>query len=208
VHDRAAGGEQQGDLVRLALDPRLLDPHDRGAEPADRLVRPAELRERVVDDRLRDRHLVGTVLAQRQLDHAGLEHGPLDRQLLDRRPAAVAQAGPAEHGEQRHGTRDQQQRDEPEQPRRRRRDALAERGHETSKNPCQPSSVNSDWCAWNMNLPAVGKRHSAVPRWPWHSITVSVNSAAVGDVPVGYQSNRFPCRWNELIRSYSSTLTT
>jgi hypothetical protein len=60
----------------------------------------------------------------------------------------------------------------------------------------------------DMNRPAVGKRHSAIPRCPWQSITVSVSSEARRDVPVGYQSNRFPCRWNELIRSYSSTLTT
>ena len=55
----------------------------------------------------------------------------------------------------------------------------------TSKNPCQPSSVNSDWCAWNMNLPGWAKRHSRMPRWPWHSITVSVNSDGVFEVPVG-----------------------
>ena len=55
----------------------------------------------------------------------------------------------------------------------------------TSKKPCQPSSVNSDWWAWNMKRPAVGKRHSRIPRWPWHSITVSVSSDGFSDVPVG-----------------------
>ena len=55
----------------------------------------------------------------------------------------------------------------------------------TSKKPCQPSSVNSDWCAWNMNPPGWENFHSRMPRWPWHSITVSVNSDGVFDVPVG-----------------------
>ena len=55
----------------------------------------------------------------------------------------------------------------------------------TSKKPIQPSSVNSDWCAWNMYLPVCGKRISRIPRWPWHIITVSVNSTGSLDVPVG-----------------------
>src|SRR3712207_9006889 len=41
---------------------------------------------------------------------------------------------------------------------------------------CQPSSVNSDWCAWNMYLPVYGKRHSRIPRCPWQSMIVSVSS--------------------------------
>ncbi len=56
---------------------------------------------------------------------------------------------------------------------------------ETSKKPIQPSSVNSDWWAWNMYLPAFGKRISRIPRWPWQSITVSVNSLGSRDEPVG-----------------------
>ena len=56
---------------------------------------------------------------------------------------------------------------------------------ETSKKPIQPSSVNSDWWAWNMYLPAFGKRISRIPRWPWQSITVSVNSLGSFDDPVG-----------------------
>ena len=54
---------------------------------------------------------------------------------------------------------------------------------ETSKKPIQPSSVNSDWCAWNMYLPAYGKRISRIPRWPWHSMTVSVYSLGVARRP-------------------------
>ena len=45
--------------------------------------------------------------------------------------------------------------------------------------------MNSDWWAWNMYLPAFGKRSSMIPRWPWQSITVSVSSLGVFDVPVG-----------------------
>ena len=55
----------------------------------------------------------------------------------------------------------------------------------TSKKPCQPSSVNSDWWAWNMNRPVRGKRSSRTPRWPWHCMTVSVSSTGCSDVPVG-----------------------
>ena len=55
----------------------------------------------------------------------------------------------------------------------------------TSKKPCQPSSVNSDWWAWNMNFPGFGKRHSRIPRCPWQNITVSVYSDGSREVPVG-----------------------
>ena len=87
--------------------------------------------------------------------------------------------------------RDQRQRHDPEQPRGAAGGPAlpgggAARLHQvTSKNPCQPSSVNSDWWAWNMKRPAVGKRHSRIPRWPWHSITVSVSSDGFSAVPVG-----------------------
>ena len=90
-----------------------------------------------------------------------------------------------ERGEQRDPARDQQERHEPEHPRRYAHPARRSFHQDTSKMPCQPSSVNSDWCAWNMYLPGYGKRHSAIPRWPWHIITVSVSSAGVFDVPVG-----------------------
>ena len=54
----------------------------------------------------------------------------------------------------------------------------------TSKKPIQPSSVNSDWCAWNMYVPASANSISTIPRWPWHCITVSVYSNWSVD-PVG-----------------------
>ena len=116
---------------------------------------------------------------------ARLEHRPLDRQLLGRRPAPLADPGRVQRGEERDPAGDQQQRDEPEEPG---GNADGPRGgahHATSKMPCQPSSVNSDWWAWNMYWPGCGKRHSAIPRWPWQSITVSVSSDGVFDVPVG-----------------------
>ena len=105
--------------------------------------------------------------------------------------AVLAEAGRAEHREQRDRQRDQRQRHQPQQPDGTPRDPArpaggAARLHQpTSKKPCQPSSVNSDWWAWNMKRPAVGKRHSRIPRWPWHSITVSVSSEGVSAVPVG-----------------------
>ena len=45
-----------------------------------------------------------------------------------------------------------------------------------SKKPIQPSSVNSDWWAWNMNLPGLWNSISMMQRSPWHNITVSVYS--------------------------------
>ena len=55
----------------------------------------------------------------------------------------------------------------------------------TSKKPIQPRSVNSDWCAWNMNRPVFVKSISSTPRCPWHCITVSVYSQ-LSPVPVGW----------------------
>ena len=55
----------------------------------------------------------------------------------------------------------------------------------TSKKPIQPSCANSDWCAWNMNLPSYGNRSSRMPRCPWHCMIVSVYSTGSSDVPVG-----------------------
>ena len=63
--------------------------------------------------------------------------------------------------------------------------------------------MNSDWWAWNMNFPVLGKRHSRIPRWPWHCMTVSVSSAGTRAVPVGKYAKKLPCRWKELIGSYS-----
>lgn len=44
----------------------------------------------------------------------------------------------------------------------------------TSKNPTQPSCVNSVWWAWNMNMPGCEKENSRMPRSPWHCMTVSL----------------------------------
>ena len=148
----------------------------------------------VVDEDLGHGDRVGAVVADGQLDRAGHELRALDGELLGRRAAALAEAGAAERGERAHGGDDQQQRDEPEHPGRdaaRRgarpsRDVAGFHGYsETSKKPSQPSSVNSDWWAWNMYLPGFGKRISRIPRWPWQSMTVSVSSLGDFDVPVG-----------------------
>ncbi len=55
----------------------------------------------------------------------------------------------------------------------------------TSKKPIQPSSANSDWCAWNMCSPVPANWISSTPRWPWHCMTVSVYSQC-SPVPVGW----------------------
>ena len=117
-------------------------------------------------------------------------------ELLGRRTGALGETRAVEQREGPDRRDDEHERDQPEQPgREARRPASRElvlgggvglaAHHETSKKPCQPSSVNSDWCAWNMNFPGCGKRHSRIPRWPWQSITVSVNSDGVLLVPVG-----------------------
>ena len=92
-----------------------------------------------------------------------------------------------EGGERPDRHRDQEQRDQPQRPGRKTSAAKRPRLHQsrTSKKPCHPSSVNSDWCAWNMNRPACGNFSSRIPRCPWHSITVSVSSLGAFEVPVG-----------------------
>ena len=106
-------------------------------------------------------------------------------------PRRSARPGPSSTTKAPIATAISSQRDEAQQPRRHAAGAQLGRGggvglHQlTSKKPCHPSSVNSDWWAWNMNLPGCANRHSRIPRWPWHSITVSVNSDGVFDVPVG-----------------------
>ena len=156
------GRGEQRDLVGLALDPRLLDAHasrcrgGRSASSAPVNCAKASLTMTWAIDTAS-----GPSLRTVSSITPGLQHRALDDELLDRRAAAVAEAGAAERGERPDRRGDQQQRHEPEQPggeppgpapacrRRAPPSAL------TSKKPCQPSSVNSDWCAWNMNLPAV-----------------------------------------------------
>ena len=113
----------------------------------------------------------------------GLQHGALDGQLLDRRAVAVAEPGTVEQRERADRGGDQRERDQPQQPGGQPAAAglLAGGGarlHQpTSNRPIQPSCANSDWCAWNMNWPLCGNRSSRMPRWPWHCMIVSVNSA-------------------------------
>ena len=141
VRDRPARRGEQHRLVRLALHPRLLQAQRRGAQAADRLLPAAELHERVVDLRLRDRHRVGAVVADVQLDDARAQHGLLDRELLGGRSAPLPESRSVEQRERGDAGDDECEGREPEQP---------PRHQVTSKKPCQPSSVNSDWWAWNM----------------------------------------------------------
>ncbi len=119
-----------------------------------------------------------------------MQFGPLDRDVLDRDAVALADPGSVEDGEGRDRDREEQDRDQAEQPGR--PGTVPAVGacrlrldQETSKNPAQPSSVNSVTWAWNMNRPGFGKRISSIPRWPWPWITVSVSSEDSSDVPVG-----------------------
>ena len=210
VAEGAAGGEARrldrgGDLLdgldpgragdadrdRIVLDPAVGD-HDRArAQPAERL-RAVELErdDRVVDRHGRDREVVLLRVRDADLDLAGLELHPADVELvrLGRVRADQADEGRARGDEGAHRQRqehDRQQRPEApaglDPPRRR------PRFHQstTLKKPIQPRSVNSDWCAWNMNRPVFEKSISSTPRCPWHCITVSVYSQ-LSPVPVGW----------------------
>ena len=116
--DRAAGGGEQGDLVGLALDPRVGDAEGGRPEPADALaVARGERDEGVVDDDLGDVHRVRAVVSHGELDLAGAQDGALDRQLLDGRPGAIAEPGSAQERQQRRGAGDQGKGDQAQRPR-------------------------------------------------------------------------------------------
>ena len=184
--DGAAGRREQDDLVGLALDPRIVDRHERAVEPAELVVVLLEGGEAVVDDRLHDLHRVRPVVAQLAA-RSRPGAAPCARPRPPRPGRRCARA-PGRRARRR--TRSappsrtsgssaaSQPRPAP---------AACGRGlhHVTSKKPIQPSSANSDTCAWNMYLPSYGKRSSRIPRWPWPWITVSVSSVGSSDVPVG-----------------------
>ena len=111
---------------------------------------------------------------------------PADVELVERRRVVADQAG-----ERAAARREERDRRDKEEDRRERPEAPAgapalappfprglARAHQslTSKKPIQPSSANSDWCAWNMNVPVLWKSISMIPRSPWHCMTVSVYS--------------------------------
>ena len=184
--DRGPRVGEQHDLVALPLDPGVLHVDLGAAEAADLAVRLVERREAVVDDHLPHLHGVRALVAHVQLDFARLQNGALDGQLL------LRHADPVE-------PRRVQQNEQPDRHRehRERRHTASHAGrrvlcavaglHHSStwKKPIQPSSANSLTCAWNMNLPAYGKRSSRMPRSPWPWTTVSVKSRGSRRVPVG-----------------------
>ena len=126
-----------------------------------------------------DRQVLPLRVRNADPDLPRLELDPPDVEPVGRRGRLsdeVEQCRPA-RGENRHRADEQQQRQERPQPPAA-RELLCRRVRQstTSKNPIQPSSVNSDWCAWNMNRPVFAKSISMIPRWPWQSMTVSVYS--------------------------------
>ncbi len=114
-------------------------------------------------------------------DLAGLELDPADVELVRLRRVRADQAD--ERGAGRDvaadDEREQHDRDErPEPPAQLPASLRCPRLHQsaTLKKPIQPSSANSDWCAWNMKRPVFANSSSITPRWPWHCMTVSVYS--------------------------------
>ena len=145
--------------------------------------------DRVVDRDRGDREVVLLRVRDADLDLARLELDPADVEQVGLRRVRADQADERRAGrdEGPDDGREQHHRDErPEAPARLdppRRPSLHQ--STTSKKPIQPRSVNSDWCAWNMNRPVFVKSISSTPRCPWHCITVSVYSQ-LSPVPVGW----------------------
>ncbi len=162
----------------------MLDP-----EPAERRG-PVEREghDRVVHGDGCDGQVVRLGVPHRDPDLAGRQLDPADLELVRRRGVRPDQVddlvAAGDHERDRH----REQQDGYERPEAPGNPACGRaRLHQSStlKYPIQPSSVNSDWCAWNMKVPVFEKRISITPRWPWHCITVSVYSQ-FSPVPVGW----------------------
>jgi hypothetical protein len=171
---------RHADGVGVVLDPLERDDDRARAQPAERCGPVDGVRhDRVVHHDGRDGQLLPLRVRNANPDRAGLELDPSNVEPIGRRRRAadeVEQRRPARR-EDRHRADEQQERQQrPQAPAA--GELVRRRVHQstTSKNPIQPSSVNSDWWAWNMNRPAWAKSISMIPRWPWQSITVSVYS--------------------------------
>ena len=172
------------------LDPVVLDDDLARAEPPE-CLRPVDLerQDRVIHRDCSDRQVVALRIGDPDPDLAGVELDAADVELVDRRRVLAEQTGdgrPARR-EERHDAGQQDQRHErPEPPAAPRANSCGGLGHQsvTLKKPIQPSSANSDWCAWNMNRPLLAKSISMIPRWPCDWTTVSVYSKW-SPVPVG-----------------------
>ncbi len=113
--DGPTGGREQRHLIRLALDPRVLDLHPALVQPAELGIVLGEGGEAVVHDRLPDLDGVRAVVAQVQLDLARAQHGAVHDHLLHRRPVAV-EPGRVERHEQGNGEPEYGQRQQAAEP--------------------------------------------------------------------------------------------
>ena len=181
------------DRDRIVLDPLERDDDRARAQTAER--RRAVDRvgdDRVVDVDVRDREVVALRvpdedpdLARRELDTPDVElvrRRRIRADEVDERRAARSRPAPTTSASSSTGTTAHSRQLTPAAI------GVAERLHHpstTSKKPIQPSSANSDWCAWNMCSPVPANWISSTPRWPWHCITVSVYSQ-LSPVPVGW----------------------
>ena len=166
------GRARHADGDRIVLDPVVRDHDRRRPEPTELGVAvDRERDDRVVDGHGGDRQIVVLRIRDAHLDLSGPELDAPDVELVHRRrvsPEQVDDRRAARH-EQADDEREQHDRHErPQPPPTIAEGARRARFHQstTSKKPIQPSSVNSDWCAWNMNRPVFAKSISMIPRCP------------------------------------------
>ena len=191
-HRLDPGRARHADRDRVVLDPVVRHDDRARAQPAE-LGRPVERvrHDRVVDRDRGDRQVLALRVRDADADLARLELDAADVELVRGRRVLADQVEHrrAVRGEQADHDRQQQDRRERPEPPAQRASAgrCGARFHQsvTSKKPIHPSSVNSDWCAWNMNLPVCAKSISITPRCPWHCMTRSVYSQC-SPVPVGW----------------------
>jgi hypothetical protein len=111
-----AAGREEGDLIRLAGDPGIVQRHGRGAETVNgRAGRHRVGPDRVVHVDLRDRDLLLAGIAQLQLDRAGTQDGLLELERFrwrGRRDVEAGATGPDEKSDNRRQRQNWRQEDQ------------------------------------------------------------------------------------------------
>src|SRR5215211_7987012 len=180
--DSGRAGDSDGD--RLLRDPVVLDDDLARPEPPEGAVAlDVERHDRVVDGDGCDRQVIRLRVRDADADLAWVEFHTPDVELVERRGSLAEQArhgasGGREERDDRRQEHERHERPQPPAPTQHGSFGSATDGYSslTSKKPIQPSSANSDWCAWNMNTPGFAKSISMTPRCPCTCMTVSVYS--------------------------------
>ena len=162
------GRARDADRDRVVLDPVVRHDDRARAQPAERRAAPSSVYGTIASSTVTEAIVRSSrcgfvtririspgLNSTRRMSNSSAGGGFLPDQV-DERAAGRAKSADDE--------REQQDRAErPEPPAQRARAGLgapASISRSTSKKPIQPSSVNSDWCAWNMNLPGVARTRS------------------------------------------------